>query len=187
MIDGNRILNKALESLGINLPFLIANVTIWANPEVFNILKSDNNFGVYYPNTRRYRSTKEEKNQILDGIRLDDNTYANYAIKKSIGHDQASNFMACHIWPDTCYDHRYHTCIANLVLIPKSVSGLSDHDSLTIECLKYRSYELYGWYPKEQSKPDKPKNYPENWLDPFPITESIRKTIQRRRGKSFSS
>jgi hypothetical protein len=183
MIDGNEILEQALESLEIDLASLIASASIWANPEVFSILKSDNSFGTYYPNTRRYKKGKgEEKGEIINGIRLDDNTYANFAIKKSIGHDrEAPNFMTCHIWPDTCYDHRYHTCIANIVLIPKAISGLSDHDSLTIRCLKYRSFELYGWHPQEENKPTKPDNYPEFWRDPLPITDSIRRAINNRR------
>lgn len=182
MIDGNEVIEEALQSLGIDLSVLIARVTIWANPEVFNILKQDNGLGVYYPNVRRFKVGQgENKGQILNGIRLDDNAYANFAIKKSIGHDrQASHFTTCHIWPGTCYDHRYHTCVANMVLIPKSISGLSDHDQHTIQCLKYRSFELYRWHPIEEQPPTKPSRYPAVWRDPMPITTAIKHALQNR-------
>jgi hypothetical protein len=182
MIDGNEILEEALHHLGIDLSVLIASVAIWANPEVFNILKNENGLGVYYPKVRRFKAGQgENKGQIINGIRLDDNTYANFAIKKSIGHDrEAFHFTTSHIWPDSCYDHRYHTCIANIVLIPKSISGLSDHDQHVIQCLKYRSFELYKWHPIEEQPPTKPLRYPEKWRNPLPMTEAIKRAIQNR-------
>lgn len=57
--------------------------------------------------------------------------------------------MVCHIWPGTTYDERYHTLLANLVLIPRILANLSDYFNAVIDVLKYRSYELYGWYPEE--------------------------------------
>jgi len=42
---------------------------------------------------------------------MDDNTYANVAIKRTLGVSRTDllGFEACHIWPMTCYDERYHT------------------------------------------------------------------------------
>ena len=66
----------------------------------------------------------------------DDNTSANKAIKDAIKEKYSrlglvstgdfSDYVACHIWdnPDDC---RYYTSIANLVLVPRAIYGLTDH------------------------------------------------------------
>lgn len=76
--------------------------------------------------TRRMRITLgERRGQFVDGVRLDDNTYANQAIKiAAIGSREIEGFHTSHVWPGSCYDPRYHTCIANLVLIPAPLAGL---------------------------------------------------------------
>lgn len=66
----------------------------------------------------------------------DDNHYAKQAIKAAIKEKYSrlglvstgdfSDYVACHIWdnPDDC---RYYTSIANLVLVPRAIYGLTDH------------------------------------------------------------
>jgi hypothetical protein len=118
-----------------------------------------------YPNVRRAKVSKgERRGQVVDGIRLDDNTYANRAIKVAIGHPGIlKGFEACHIWPKTCYNERYHTAVANLVLLPRALAGLTDHDSEIQRALQYRAYELYEWWPETEPQPVKPAFYPNNW------------------------
>jgi hypothetical protein len=183
MLDGNNILTNVLQSLDIDLANLIAQVSIWADSKTFDYLKHENGLGVFYPKTRRFRVGQDEKvNQIVDGIRLDHNSYANTAIKRAVGVDRdITNFTVCHIWPDSCYDHRYHTCIANLVLIPSAVAGISDHDQHTIACLKFRAFDLYKWHPVEQSPPTRPDRYPVRWREPVAFNNKIRKFINNRR------
>ena len=111
---------------------------------------AENGVGTFYPNMRRYRAgLGEQRRQIVGTECLDDNTYANNAIKKAIGVNRRdiANFDACHIWPQSCYDSRCHTAIANLVLLPRPLAGLSDHDPETQAALQFRSYELYKWCP----------------------------------------
>ena len=156
ILDGNDILDsEAFKKLEKPLIDLIAESSIWADP------RKVNNKAVY-PNVRR--GNPKEKGEIVDGIRIDDNTYANRAIKVAISKDaEFSNYVTCHIWPGTTYDERYHTNLANLVLIPKTIASLSDHCPAVIDVLKYRAYELYGWYPEERNIPTRPEYYPENW------------------------
>ena len=76
-------------------------------------------------------------------------------------------FECCHIWPRTCYDPRYHTAIANLVLLPRVLAGLTDHDPSIQRAIQYRAFELYRWYPDGEQPPEQPQVYPENWREPM--------------------
>lgn len=167
-IDGNELLINSLEKLNINLNQLIAETSIWASPEYCNQLEINTGSSTRYPNFRRKRHY-ETKGDTVDGIKLDDNTYANNAIKHAIGINRKdiTNFHTCHIYPNTCYDERYHTKIQNLVLIPNSIAQLSDNFDDIKKILQYRSYELYGWHPIEEATPEKPVNYPTNWKKPI--------------------
>ncbi|HWQ55093.1 MAG TPA: hypothetical protein VN442_15505 [Bryobacteraceae bacterium] len=44
------------------------------------------------------------------------------------GYKGFQNCAVCHIWPNSCYDERYHTCVANLVLLPSALASLTDFD-----------------------------------------------------------
>ena len=109
---------------------LVAKTTLWASPEVYKRLLEQSGSGVWYPNARRFKKgVGEIKGWAENGDRLDDNTYANFAIKKALvgtNRKLLSGFSVCHVWPKTCYDKRYHTSIPNLVLMPSSLSSLSD-------------------------------------------------------------
>lgn len=169
--NGNDILKDALVKLGINLSELVAMTSIWASPKYCNDLKEKTGTSVRFPNTRRGR-VGEERGSVVNGVKIDDNTYANNAIKYAVGikRKDIKNFNACHIYENTCYDERYHTKIENLVLIPNAIAQLSDNFEEVINCLKYRAFELYGWYPEESEEPIKPHNYPTNWREPEPYT-----------------
>ena len=181
MYDAKTLLRKDTE----RLTSILAKTTLWANPKVYKLLTKQNSdgLGTWYPGVRRYKNNGEKKGS-LNGIRLDDNTYANYGIKKAlVGTDRSllSGFAVCHIWPETCYDVRYHTNIANLVLAPQALSSLTDFDKNVQLALQFRSYQLYGWYPKNKRRPTKPKFYPSKWLEPLPFTPGVEKALLRRR------
>ena len=105
--DGIKLLRLATHRHGIHLSVLIAETSLWASPEVHRRLLEENGSGVYYPNMRRKRNG-ENRRVMCGGDFLDDNTYANYAIKYAVGISRSKivNFAACHIWPKTCYDSR---------------------------------------------------------------------------------
>ena len=182
MYDAKTLLGKDTELLTT----ILAKTTLWANPKVYKLLVEHNNdrSGTWYPGVRRYNKSKGEKKGSINGIRLDDNTYANYGIKKAlVGTDRSllSGFAVCHIWPETCYDVRYHTNIANLVLAPQSISSLTDFDKNVQLALQFHSYQLYGWHPKNKRQPTKPEIYPSNWLKPLPFTPAVERALLHRR------
>jgi hypothetical protein len=173
-LNGIGELVKALKKFDIDLVKIIAETSIWVSPEVCEQLKQKTGDVVWSQKVRRGHSD-EKKGDLINGIRIDDNTYANRAIKKAVGIDRTKikDYTTCHIWEGTCYDEHYHTAIPNLVLIPSAIAGLSDYFEEIINALKYRSYELYGWYPKKESRPEKPCNYPDNWKEPINTTIGI--------------
>lgn len=183
----SEMVREATRRHQIHLAVLVAETALWADPEVHRRLLRQTNSAAMYPQIRRMRKG-ESRGEFINGVRLDDNTYANRAIKWALGLQQAEieGFEACHIWPRTCYDERYHTAIANLVLIPRALAGLSDHDEEIQASLQYRAYELYQWYPEGFPTPQKPAFYPSQWRSPvvLKVSGSPQTSISLRRSGS---
>ena len=179
-------LEQALNHLKIDLCPLVAVCGYWAPIEAFKQLTRENKFGVWHMGVRRYKSGNlGKKGSVIDGVRYDDNTYANTAIKQACGFEkkQPVGYETCHIWPKSTYDIRYHTCLANLVLLPRTLAGISDHFEPLSAALRYRAFELYGWKPEEENNPIKPNNYPSDWSPPIPFTDLIKIRLSRRERK----
>lgn len=183
--DATALLNEATAKHRMHLSILIAETGLWASPLVHRHLSAENGHGVFFPGMRRCRASRGEKRgDVIEGIYLDDNSYANHAIKRAIGvpRERLIGFEACHIWPQSCYDARYHTAIANLVLLPRAIAGLSDHDPEVRATLQYRSFALYdGWYPAGETRPAEPPFYPRCWREPFPFSPGVINALARRR------
>lgn len=137
-----------------------------------NKSSNGNAFGSWFNCKYRRAKNGEQRRQTINGIILDDNTMANQAIKKAVlkGLEKYGihktdikifkGFEACHIWEKTCYDERYHTSVANLVLIPREIAGLTDHCDAVKELLKYESFNRFGFNPyDDENTPNEPKNY----------------------------
>lgn len=159
-IEGSIVLQEVVDQLNIDLPKLVSGCAYWC-PVNAAPTKA------VHPNIRRARSGEARGTVTSEGIRLDDNTFANKALKAKVSHlGEFKGFAVCHIWPKTCYDERYHTMPANLILLPQELAGLTDHNRAIEHCLQYRAWELYSWYPEGQTQPVKPINYPDNWREP---------------------
>jgi hypothetical protein len=179
-LNGNDDLIRAAKKLDFDLVDLVAETALWAPSEYVEQMRQKKNTVVMYPNIRRKR-IDEERGSVIGGIKFDDNTYANTAIKRALGikRTEIEGYTACHIWPDTCYDERFHTAIPNLVLLPSAIAGLSDFFDNVIQALQFRSFEIYGWYPEGKDEPTKPANYPINWQEPRSFSSA--KTIRGNR------
>ena len=181
--DGLQVMRDGCRELGIDLPELVAACSLWASPDVFSKLWEENGQGVWYPGERRARDADGEvKGTIKDGIRLDDNTYANHALKQALpaGHGGFRNWAVCHVWPNTCYDEHYRTCIANLVLLPSPLASLTGFDPQVQAALQFRSWDLYGWRPDGAAEPVRGEGYPAKWRDHEQEPEDIRRRILNR-------
>lgn len=158
--SGGDILFEATLAMGVDLVELVARCSIWAHPRVVATLMQHDHHAAWFPGVRRLMRD-EKRGTFVNGVKLDDNTAANRAMKFAVfGGAKATGFHVCHIWPETCYDHRYHTSIANMVMLPAAVAGLSDYDRAVAAALRYRAFQLYGWRPEEQPAPPRPAGYP---------------------------
>ena len=161
---------------------LVAQSAIFCAVEVFEMVKKGelgskenegvgNAYGSWY-NCKYQRARHfQKRGDKCDNVTLDDNTYANNAIKLAVlkGLDKYGihgstrqvfkGFETCHIWPETCYDARYHTSVGNVVLLPREVAGLTDHCQAVEDLLKYEAWKRFRFKPDEEAVPSKPKNY----------------------------
>lgn len=161
---------------------LVAQSAIFCSKDIFDSVKNGelgskenigvgNKYGSWY-NCKYQRATPQQKRrEIIDGVTLDDNTFANTAIKMAVlkglekfgihGNEKQifKGFEACHIWPKTCYDARYHTCVANIILLPREIAGLTDHCQAVEDLLKYEAWRRFGFKPDEADAPPRPNNY----------------------------
>ena len=164
---------------------LVAQSAIFCTKEVFEMVKTGkagarenlgvgNEYGAWYHYTFQRARHNEKRGEYKDGIiRFDDNTHANTAIKTAVlkglsrfglhGNSKKifNGFEACHIWPNTCYDARYHTSVGNLVLLPREIAGLTDHCEAVEGLLKYEAWKRFGFKPAEEEVPMRPKVYKE--------------------------
>jgi hypothetical protein len=165
--DARELLQRACERRQIRFSDLVAETALWADPETHRRQLRLGSAAVF-PGIRRAKPGQGEKRGVKNGQGLDDNSYANLAIKRALGIHRTKliGFECCHIWPNTCYDARYHTVIANLVLLPRALAGLTDHDPQVQAALQYRSFELYRWHPEEWTAPERPAGSPDQWRDP---------------------
>jgi len=172
-VDGTQVLENCATELKIDLASLIAATAYWADPSLAT--------HPVFPNIRRARHGERRGTIDASGAKLDDNNAANRAIKqvlKSAG--KFKNFFACHIWEKTCYETRYHTLPANLVLVPSDLSSLTDHNEHIKACLKYKAWDLYRWKPEGSEEPKQPENYPSNWRLPVLVSQSIPQNTPKR-------
>ncbi|MDE6266992.1 MAG: hypothetical protein K2M07_06570 [Muribaculaceae bacterium] len=107
------------------------------------------------------------RGKTINNIYHDDNTRANQAIKYAIrdGLKWGKNFKlsyfkdfeACHIYDDV-KNPKFYTSIMNIVLVPRALAALTDHNEYVKNVLKYRAWELFG-FTGNQSVVQMPKNY----------------------------
>ena len=121
-----------------------------------------------------YEENKEKYPSINELMVVDDNTFANQYIKRAIiatFREHYSNsaitlsmwnkfkdYEACHIW-DRPQDRRYYASICNLVLVPRALAQLTDHNDAVKKLLRYRAFRLYEFVPEDVKKLDEPNNY----------------------------
>ena len=186
-IEAGALVEEATRELGISLADLIALASVWISPELYRMLEPV--AGVWNPDRRRANlglrvdgKPIEAVGQVIDGVTLDSNTYANVAFKRALGVHRLDfvGFHVCHIWPATAYDPACYTNLANLVGIPAELSSLTDHHPHIVACLKFRAWELYHWKPAKELPPVKHEQYPLRWREPQPLNEIARRSASRR-------
>ena len=135
---------------------------------------------------RRKESTAQKGKYIPleSGVKVyhDDNTQINTKFKKITNMTGCKNYMTCHIWDDVKVPEVF-SAVANVVLLPSVIGGLSDHCNEVIQLLQYRAFELYNWYPDIREVPVKPDHYDTlEWQYPKDVDPlALHKTTVSRR------
>ena len=178
-----------LKQYSIDFSKLIVQTSFWVSKEIFDFITKNNKLnapGVFYPyairklgaeiqnETPHWKETDTGRS-FIDLNFKPQNALAYSLVGKSF---QAafSGYTCCHIYGGTRYTHDWKafTCVANLVLIPKPLQSLTDHDKNVVDCLKQISFHRYNW---------KPDNYDirldDRVKDLLPLVKEIRLTTEQ--------
>lgn len=73
-----------------------------------------------------------------------------------------------------------YTSLANICMTPAFIAKLTDTSASVRALLRFRSYQLYGWTPKNVDPPARPEEYESlEWAAPLPAVSDIRAVIER--------
>ncbi len=158
--NGNDALLDVLE-LG-DIMRLIEKTARWVDPATFNLLP------IWYPEYSRRsllynkkwsepRMNTNRKTKIATH-KSEGNTNANKALTQALGlrSEGRKNWSCCHIWgvDDPTYqeanvivqDHRYFSCVANMILLPTPLKTFTDTMPKVKKMLRICARNLYGWH-----------------------------------------
>ena len=151
--------NEFLRTISVDFSKLILQTSFWVKKEVFDFITDNNKVdapGVFFPYTIRKQGSSPHWEETNEGRRyLDLNHRAQDALAYSlVGKSfQAtfSGYACCHIYGRKfSRDWKSFTCIGNMVLVPKSLKSLTDHNDDVMKCLEQIAYLRYNWKPDER-------------------------------------
>ena len=180
-LDLDAILHQDMNESTLELILdLVAQVSWWVHPSVYHAIS------IVYPKTRRKKG-KEDRGQIINGIRLWFNEPASHALWLALGtnKDKIKNSYVCHIYENSVNDPDHFTNLANMTAFPKSLQSLSEWKPIA-DVLKYHSYKIYGYRGPEDVIPIPPKYYPESWQNTNNSSQEIEKIIQTLKDQSIT-
>jgi hypothetical protein len=140
---------------------LVERTARWVAPETFSYLP------VWYPEHARkkpfYNANWSEPRINTNRVskakvhRFEGNTNANEALTKALGLRKKNrpNWSCCHLWGvddvtfqasnDVVADHRFYSCIANMVLLPTPLKAFTDAMPEIKSMLRLCARNPYGW------------------------------------------
>lgn len=169
---GNDALSLAIDDF--SLAKIVAETSIFADPKVVEKVKKGelgtrHNIlikGNPYASWDGMSSTRFGKTDLPRSDQRS-NTIPNYGMKLAIinsleltnklSYRIFKDYQTCHIWQSN-NDPRFFTSIQNLVLVPRPIATLTDHNEYVKSVLQYRAYRLFGFNPTPH-KIERPKRY----------------------------
>jgi hypothetical protein len=88
--------------------------------------------------------------------------------------------------PDTQFNHVYaasldidaYTALPNICMTPAFIAKLTDTSEEVGALLRYRSYDLYAWVPRDTAAPEKPVEYDSlDWAAPLPAIADVKAVL----------
>lgn len=159
MGDGLALLKDHLDTATI--ADLIAKTARWVDPETFRLMP------LWYPEYARggalynagWTVRRQNRKRATDVVsdKVEGNSKANAALTSALGlaKTERPNWSCCHIWgiDDPTYsrantivqDHRYFSCLANMLLLPAPLKAFTDVMPEIKAMLRQCAADLYGW------------------------------------------
>lgn len=209
MEDGLLVLKRHIDTRSIAA--LIERTARWVDPETFRLLpvwfpEFARRGALYNANwSIRRQNTNRQSGDVTD--KTEGNTQANKALCEGMGITlkERPHWTCCHIWGvddptfvkanSVVQDHRFFSCIANMVLLPTPLKAFTDVMPEVKAMLRRCSGDLFGWscdhpdlLPQAGDAFD-PADYPESWKDAasgpvpgiVPINDKIRAKARNRK------
>lgn len=180
--NGKSILLDMAKRAGYNNKFeLVSNHTLFINPQTVGQTGNQNLFRIIRDFSKRGVVVEHEGSSVM----CCDNMGPQHAFEWSIGGLKKTDIQINHIYSLPKHVSAY-TSLANLCATPAFIAKLTDSDDDIISLLKFRSFDLYGFY--IDKKPTKPVIYDSLiWMDSPPIIEDLESALINRLRRSKKS
>lgn len=179
--DGEQVLQQIISASEYgDLLQLVASLTVFSHPITVGQTGNKNLF----PVIRRKVFANVGRCFQSEGVMHDDNLTPINAFCWSNSTRRYHNSQYNHIWSDS-QDAALYTSLANICVTPAFIAKLTDTNDSIKHALKFRSYELYKFWPSPEPI-EKPPGYNNAiWAEPLrPVTnleETLRAKMKRLR------
>lgn len=162
-VDLDAVWSQSVGDAGLATIFdWIALTSLWTDR---NVCRS---IGVVHPRTRRRHANEEYRTEV-DGIVAWRNEPAANAFWKARGVSLSGssprgyrNAVLCHIYENSAHDPQHFTHLANLTVLPRAVSSLTEWTPVR-NLLKWMSFTFYGYLGPAAEPIDRPIYVPPQW------------------------
>jgi hypothetical protein len=151
---------RSILSLG-EIASLIERTARWVSPETFKLLPlwfpEHARRGLFYKNNWSEPQMNKNRKTGNSVHKSEGNRYANEALTLALGLRKKlrTNWSCCHIWGiddpyfqrsnDVVMDHRFFSCVGNMVLLPTPLKAFTDTMPEVKAMLRICARNLYGW------------------------------------------
>lgn len=177
--DGRAALAAVLGSSVYRTPAqAIASLTLFTHPDTVRQIPGG---GALFPAVRDFKRRRTLGEIAGRRVGFDDNEAAHDAFGWcNPGMPKWRDIQLNHIWPRST-DPDAFTAPANLCAAPSFLAKLTDHDPNIAALLRRRAFDLYGWSPPGEVRPDTPEGYNAlAWAPPLPAVLDLESALRER-------
>lgn len=174
--DGREALVRVIEQSAYgSLPQAVASLAAFSNPKTVAQTAGRNMFRVVRArlSTLSVRGSYADAKDGAGRVMLDDNRSPAVAFEWSHSIRSRPDVQVNHIW-QLSQEVSAYTSLANLCLTPSFLAKLTDTHEETRALLRYRAYDLFGYWPLKEHPPTKPELYDSlQWAEPLPPVSNL--------------
>jgi hypothetical protein len=176
--NGRLALTRVMEQSEYrSLAQAVASLTAFAHPDTVAQTGGRNVFRSVRRRQQRDVGTFAEVVGSEGRVMIDDNRSPAVAFEWAHGIRERPDVQANHVWSRS-QDVTAYTSLANLCLTPAFLSKLTDTDAAITTLLRYRAYDLFGYWP-DQSNAVKPADYDRlTWAEPLPSIPNLERALR---------